>query len=426
MTAASACGKERSELRVSHWSGAVVRSDEHSSVTIDGAEIDDQGALLVDGTFRGTIMVGGKDIRGPEGNQVAAFAAKFSPAGRLAWFTRIGRPTDQSRHSLALDASGALWILRPGSFDKSNASSRYDLLKLDTGRGVVAWSRAWPPGLRIKAIASDRQRRDGVGLAVVGVVSGAVIVDGHELRANGQDMCVAMLDAGGTARWVRSYGGGMQEGGLTLVPNRRHQDNDGAIDVAFLPEQRFAVLGQFSTDVTIGGRHYGAKPEDQLVLVTFATGGSVLSSSPLLENAFRSMRLASIGRNVALLQGRQVSSYDLDGTRLWATTFFGPKDEGNLVALSSLGEGIVVAGSFAGSLRWAPYAARSESDVLVATIGPTGAIVGPRFISDGPSSAVGALATSPTGDAAIVTLERRQPSADVEPFAARIEVSHAR
>ncbi len=210
------------------------------------------------------------------------------------------------------------------------------------------------------------------------------------------------------------------------MPPRRLQDNDGAIDVAFLPEQRFAVLGQFSTDVTIGGRQYRAQPEDQLVLVTFATDGTVVSSSPLMENASRSMRLASIGHNVALLQGRQVSSYDLDGTRLWATTFFGPKDEGNLVALSSLGDGVVVAGSFAGSVRWVPYTARNESDVLVATIGPNGAIAGPRFISEGPSSAVGALATSPAGDTAIVTLERRQPSVDVEPFAARIEVSHAR
>jgi hypothetical protein len=279
------------------------------------------GSLLVAASFTGTLQLGDATM---QADGVDAFVAKIDDGGRPAWVQQLGGAGEQRVRDLATAADGAVWVV--GAFQQQLAAEATALtsaggsdafvMRLD-GDGSPRWTRALHSG------------GNNVAHTVTPVADGAVVggsynqpanFDGQSLHhAAQEDAFVAALNADGSTRWLRSFGG---------------SGSDVVRSIAADAQGQLALAAFFTKEIDVGGPpHYSAGCEDLLV-----------------------------------------ARLDADGEHLWSVAF-GSEDAEvpRAIAVDSQG-GVVVAGAFYGILDFGagPMTSAGDGDGFVLKLGATG------------------------------------------------------
>ena len=149
------------------------------------------------------------------------FVAKFDSSGNLLWDKSFGDAADQKQASLALDASGNIFLggSFPGQIDfgggalVSMGDDDLFLAKLDPS-GSHLWSKRFGDtnDQSFGTVAVDPSGRP----ILVSGCSGAVDFGGGPLQSaggttGGQDVFVAKFDASGNYLWNRRFGDAQQQ-----------------------------------------------------------------------------------------------------------------------------------------------------------------------------------------------------------------------
>ncbi|WP_341226701.1 SBBP repeat-containing protein [uncultured Arcticibacterium sp.] len=180
--------------------------DSGNSVAVDGS-----GNVYIVGTFQGTASFSGATITSAGSFDV--FIAKYSSSGTLQWLRSAGGISHDYAHSIALDASGNVYIsghfYDMATFGGSNISGEggYDIFMAKyNSSGSYLWVQS------AGGTSNDYCRSLAVNISgdvcVSGYFYGTANFAGSNINSEGSaDIYVAKYDSNGNFLWVRSAGG---------------------------------------------------------------------------------------------------------------------------------------------------------------------------------------------------------------------------
>jgi len=165
---------------------------------------DTNGNIFVTGYFTGTANFGGADLTSAGGWDV--FLAKYSPSGAHLWSKRFGGTGDERPYSIALDASGNIFLgggLPGGS-----------LMKLSP-QGDIQWTAG--AGVSVNSVAVDSQGN----LIATGYYNGTVPWI-SPWASYGEDSVLMKFSPIGTLLWAKTFDttGGSDHGSGVTVDKR--------------------------------------------------------------------------------------------------------------------------------------------------------------------------------------------------------------
>ncbi len=219
--------------------GGGMTSEQHAH----GVAADGIGNVLLTGTFKGDLTIGGASFTNPQGADI--FVAKLDGAGLPVWSRQFGDTGDQAGLKIAADSNGNVIVV--GHFENelmldfgggplpSHGAKDIFVAKLD-GAGLPVWSQSFGDFGEdlVRGLLVD----PAGGVIITGSFSGAVDFGGGALMADGQDGFVVKLDADGSHVWSRSFGGaGVQD----------------AQSVALDGQGGLLVSGFFENEITFDG-----------------------------------------------------------------------------------------------------------------------------------------------------------------------------
>ena len=205
------------------------------------------GDVIATGYFHDTIDFGGGPMASTGNEDI--FLVRLTADGNHVWSKRFGDAESQNGRGIALDASGAIYVVGGmyGSVDfgdgkpvMSKGSSDVFLAKFDSN-GNVIWSRVF----------GDSSSQEGKSVAVTptnqvviaGDFSGFIQLTGMELPSNAStDMFVIKLDSSGFDVGAKKYGGPNLDQSYDMTV-----DSAGAVILAgsFSGSADFGTLGSF-------------------------------------------------------------------------------------------------------------------------------------------------------------------------------------
>ena len=206
------------------------------------------GDIIGTGYFRDTIDLGGGPMASTGGDDIFLF--RLTADGQHVWSKRFGDGSYQTPYSLALDSTGAIYIVgeMAGSIDfgdgkpvTSKGSQDAFVAKFDPD-GKIVWSRLF----------GDAETQSGKSVAitptnqviVAGTFYGFIPLTGMELPSNpnGSDMFVIKLDSSGFDVGAKKYGGTSTDELLDIAV-----DSTGAVLMtgSFYNTIDFGSLGSF-------------------------------------------------------------------------------------------------------------------------------------------------------------------------------------
>ena len=194
----------------------------------------DAKGVSVAGSFQGSLDTGAGRLE--SAGRTDGFLARLDPAGTPQWALRIGGPKDDEIRSVALEASGELWVA--GSFEDRatigagggpglESAGKLDGFLAQLGPdGKVLWSGriGGKDEDAINAVAAGKG-----GAWITGHFSGTADVDPGtavtSMASVGRtDAFVARLSRTGTLRWVQRIGEQHYDTGTGLAP-----DSEGGV-----------------------------------------------------------------------------------------------------------------------------------------------------------------------------------------------------
>lgn len=204
--------------------------------------VDDEGNVVVMGTFWGTMNLGGEDLVSQ--GSIDLFVAKLSAAGDHIWSHRFGDDLPQSGMSVAVDGEGNM--VATGRFEGTMnlggndlvSQGEYDLFVVKfSPEGDHIWSQRF----------GDESYQWDISVAVDG--EGNVLVTGHfegtmnlgggDLVSQGDsDLFVAKFSPDGTHLWSQRFG------------DENHQSGNS---VAVDGEGNVVVTGHYQGAMNLGG-----------------------------------------------------------------------------------------------------------------------------------------------------------------------------
>jgi hypothetical protein len=176
-------------------------------------EVDGTGAVVLAGSFSGTLDFGGGAlVSNGGGNATDVFVAKLNAQGGHVWSERYGDSLVQGAQGLAVDSSAN--VIAVGHYDGAPdfgggplpfTGSGAFTVKLDPN-GNHLWSLAFGGGS--STVSPIDTAADGAGnVWLAGAVGGSVDFGGGPLPfAGGNDLFVAKLSPNGGHLWSQSYG----------------------------------------------------------------------------------------------------------------------------------------------------------------------------------------------------------------------------
>ncbi len=170
-------------------------SDCSYSVAVDGS-----GNTYISGYTQG-------DLGGTNAGAYDAFLTKFDTSGNELWTQQIGTATDDQSYSVALDASGNAYISgsTQGDLGGTNAGGvDAFLVKFDTS-GNELWSQ------QIGTASSDRSRSVAVDASGNVYISGYTYGDLGGANAGDGDAFLIKLDSSGNELWTQQIGTASQD-----------------------------------------------------------------------------------------------------------------------------------------------------------------------------------------------------------------------
>jgi hypothetical protein len=190
-----------------------------------GVAVGPDGAVVVAGSFEGTIDLGGGPLASAGADDV--FLVKLDATGKHLWSKRFGDAEAQHGRALGVDAASDVVLvgdaqgkidLGGGPLQSRDATSLF-LARFDA-RGKLVSSKLFhadPRSLvKPRAVAVER----GGGAVIVGSMRGATDLGGGLLRSEGArelDAFVARFDANGGHAWSRRFGDGADQEALAVA-----------------------------------------------------------------------------------------------------------------------------------------------------------------------------------------------------------------
>jgi len=349
---------------------------------------DHDGEVVVVGYFQGTANLGGVSFT--SAGQVDFFVAKYGADGSAHWVRPFGGPGNDVATSIALDASGNVFVagtsdgaltLGGSSFGQSGATGTF-LLGLD-GLGNVTLAKAYggdSSGTLVEvAVAPDGT----IGMA--GSYTGTIDFGGGPLTPSTGTHAgyVAELDASGNVSFANPLG----PEATTLAQG-----------IAFSSTGTVAVIGSFSGSGSFGGKSLTSLGGTDVFAATFDSTGAPLwakswggienddgraiaydaSGSLLLGGGFSDS--VNFGGGVVTSKGG-VDAYvmKLNTTQMftWVQTYGSPgTDEAVSLALDQAGD-VLVGGLFEQTMMIGSTSLMSagDKDIFAAKLGSTGSSI---------------------------------------------------
>jgi hypothetical protein len=345
---------------------------------------DPSGDVIVAGSFAGTVDFGGGPLTSssPGGD---VFLLKLDPAGNHVWSRRYGGTLGQTAAAIAVDASGAVFLLGNfygainfggGSLQSAGQSDVF-LAKLDAS-GSPVWSKRF----------GDGGNQAGYGLAVD--ASGAVLVlangdgaidfGGGPLQgAGGSDVFLAKLGADGAHAWSSRFGDSADQigyavaadpsGGAVITGALWGSADFGGGSLSSAADADVFVARFDATGGHIWSKRLGGAAQDVgYAVATDAAGNVALTGTFGGTVDFGTGPLASAGLSDVFILKLDAAN----GLVKWARRAGGTKnDTGSAVRETAAGE-VVAAGSFSGVVDFGGITVTSTSgdDIFVAKLSP--------------------------------------------------------
>jgi hypothetical protein len=247
--------------------------------------------------------------------------------------------------------------------------------------GAALWAKGWGDGSKqqVTGIAVDAEGN----LILVGYFSGTIDFGGAPLTSAGLDVFVAKLDMDGNHLWSKKFGDAAEQ-----------YANGVAVD----SEGNIFVVGEFKGTIDLGFPGLASSGDFDIFLVKLASMGSQLWVKRFGDGAAQSGEAVAVdsadgvaitgsvdgtvnfgGGNLAPLGGADifVARFDKTGVPLHSSRHGDSSSAQSGLALATIGQDLVVAGSFLGTATFggAPITSAGGADLFVARFGPSGAHV---------------------------------------------------
>jgi len=174
------------------WTTQIGTSDSDASYSV---AVDASGNAYISGGTHG-------DLGGPNAGSCDAFLSKFDSSGNLLWTTQIGTSSDDVSQSTVVDASGNAYISgwTKGDLGGPSAGDIDVFLSKFDSSGNVLWTRqigtdAWDASYSVAVDASGNV-----------YISGETYGDLGEPNAGAADAFLSKFDSSGNELWTRQVG----------------------------------------------------------------------------------------------------------------------------------------------------------------------------------------------------------------------------
>ncbi len=354
-------GTDMFVVKLEPEAGKVIWANNYPLIGVDygmAVAADAGGNVFVTGYFNAKTIFGDFRMRA-SGEDM--FVLKLDPEGKEIWVKQFGGAGDQRGLGIAVHPKGYVHVT--GYFsgaadfgDHKLIAMGVDLfaLMLEPQKGDVSWVRNFAnvSDERAVAVAVDP---DG-NVLVTGNFTGAVDFGGQVLEANGIDLFVIKLGAGGNDIWAKNYQGTGQSSGNGIAADRqgnvfvtgsfdgevefgRFKLTSTGIDLFVLklsPDGEVDWAQNYkSTGLEVGGSV--AVDADGNVLVTDIFEGTVV---------FDDFELSATGMDLFVLK------LSPNGKVVWAQNYKGTGwESGRGVAVDADGN-VLVTGSFTGKVEF--------------------------------------------------------------------------
>ena len=347
---------------------------------------DANGNVYVVGSFADSLRLDTAALGSSGGTD--GFIAKYTPGGSLLWARRFGGSGNDTAMSVALDASGNVYIT--GSFAGAatiegttlNSSGDQDIIVARySPAGALSWA------IRAGSTGRDQGRglvTDGSGnLYLVGAFASTVTFGGTPLTASGlNDAFIAKMSNAGTFTWAQRGGGA---------------DMDEADAVAVDATGNTVMVGRYRTSATFGGSTPGGNGGDDGFLARYNSAGTFQWVTTVVGTGAEEMTdvvldagsnavvtgwisgLVNFGTTVASSAGARdafVAKYSNAGTMLWHRRFGSTGDDWGTTLAQDAAGNCYVAGHFTDRMDIASITLTSlggsGTDVFVAKFTPDG------------------------------------------------------
>jgi uncharacterized delta-60 repeat protein len=268
----------------------------------------------------GYLIAGQTDSFGAGNSDI--WLLKLDADGATNWQKTFGGSNNDYGQSVQQTSDGG-YIVAGYTYSYGAGSADIWVLKLDAN-GNSSWQKTFG-GTSFEEVTDVKQTSDG-GYIVVGST--------YSFDAGGGDIWVLKLDANGTTNWQKSYGGGAEDGAMTV-----QQTSDGGYIVG-----GFASMGAGLGDIwilklngtgiaewqyTIGG----ADSDSVYSVLQTTDGGYLLAGNTLSFGAS--------GYDIWLLK------LNSNGTTNWQKTYGGSADEYAKSIQQTSDGGFIIAGNTA-------------------------------------------------------------------------------
>ena len=264
--------------------------------------VDASGNVYISGETYG-------DLAGPGAGDWDAFLSKFDSDGNELWTRQIGTSSHDYSYSVAVDASGNAYISGYTEGDLGGPSAGHSdafLIKFDSS-GNELWTR------QIGTSADDVSHSVAVDASGNAYISGYTHGDLGGPSAGGSDAFLSKFDAAGNQRWTTQIGMG---------------SNDGSNSVAVDASGDVYITGETAGD--LGGPNAGSNdaflikfyPDgDELWTRQIGTSVDDYSFSVAVDASgnvyINGSAAADLGRLEAGDWDAFLSKFDSDGNELW-------------------------------------------------------------------------------------------------------------
>ncbi len=291
------------------WAVGLQGLTDGSSIYTNRMVLDSDGALLVTGSFAGTVDFDpGAGITTATANYLNnAYLAKYSAAGELIWVQTFGSPSSglTTTNALTVGSDGAIYLsgstssssLTLGSITLTSFGSSDAFLAKLNNQGEFIWAKNW--GSTGSDAVYDMAIDASGNLVVVGNFFETVDFNpgvGTVTRtsAGGADGFVAKFDTSGNFQSVSTFGG---------------INNDFPRELALDSVGNAYVSGYFVGTTTLGGQTLTSLGTADGFLVKISSSGNVVWVRQALSEA-------GSGLNARMARAA-------DGTIHWASAFVG-------------------------------------------------------------------------------------------------------
>ncbi|WP_428656423.1 SBBP repeat-containing protein [Runella sp.] len=261
-----------------------------------GVAVDAGGNVYVTGAYAGTVAFGNTSITSVGSQDI--FIAKYNGAGALQWVRSAGGPNGDQGLSIAVNASGNVYITglysATATFGNTSvtAAGANDIFvaKYDNN-GNFQWVRS----------AGGTDEDNGRGIAVD--AAGNAYITGHfrstatfggspVTSAGGEDIVIAKYDNDGTFQWVYSTGSSSDDRGMGIT-------TDAAGNMF--------VTGYYLETINLGGTSLTSSGGYDIFLAKYNSGGVVQWAKTLggLGHEYGQSVAVSPNGNIAVAGGFQ-------------------------------------------------------------------------------------------------------------------------